>query len=564
MSKNNAVLVEYAKLIAANDGVQDGIQKYAWTSRDLTKALALEGAISGAVAGGGAIGIGSGGATGLAGALTALVPVGAGAGAGAGAAGVGTAIVSNPVGWIIGAVLLVAGVGSAIYFAVQKTDDNLKDLIERIEALDYEGTKAETRVQSWIDTLTKKSQAFQLPALGAMNDKEKANQLAQKTMEMEDTIRILKQIAADWPETSPYLGDWKFFPFDDPADFEYALKKTYAESVKMLNNIKQKSQEAANQVISSTQKPTLLVTEINSLDTQISNIWGKPEYDREEQKALEVGRRILKKEVNMVEYSNYLPKLVDIRDQLRTLLQVAKRKTKKAGADEDIQKLAVKLPDKPGVKPSTKPSKQLSKRRYITRSDVVESLQNYLNHLNVALNVPSEMLKEDGRYGSKTADALIKTLGVVGKMLPNFFKKLQWQGIPVSRLGDVSFVNNNPGFINYITKEISKVSDAIRSGGPEALKEQQQQTKPISMRTPTTCNWNKQNPTSEEMLACFQQLYGNIGGERVNLYDYAKQNMGMSDDQIFKMLHNKYPGWAPKAWSVPNIIDAIGKKYSIF
>jgi len=192
--ENSEVMINYALLM------QDkmGMRKYAWTSRDLTKALALEGTIATGIGTAGALGVGSGGATGLTGAVTALVPIGtagagaagagaagagaAGAGA-AGAGGLGAAIVSNPVGWIVGAVLLVGGVAAAIYFATEKTDDNLRDLISRIEALDYEDTPVHTRVQSWIDTLNEK--------------------LASLTEDVDDLISLYEIVSV---EMNPFVG----------------------------------------------------------------------------------------------------------------------------------------------------------------------------------------------------------------------------------------------------------------------------------------------------------------------------------------------------------------------
>jgi hypothetical protein len=577
--KNSEIMVEFASIIQD----QDGFRKCAWTSRDLTKALALEGIIAGGIAGAGAAGVGSAGATGVAGALTALVPVGGGAaaaGGGAAAGGIGAAIASNPIGWIIGAVLLVGGTAAAIYFAVSKTDDNLKDLISRIEALDYEDTPVKNRVQSWIDGLTEKLDVFQLPEAGAQNEEEKIQQLAMLSSEMEATIRYLEdEIWAQWPETKKYLEDWQTFPFNDPKDFEESFKKTHATLKAATDNIKKQSRKAMGSFLN----PTKLMKEIGDLEAQITKAWAPPQYDPAELDAIKKGKNWVESKTGLKEYGDVAPKLVELRDDLKTkiLPEAMKRRGKRSSIEHPISKRAVSLPDTPSqpvATPEAKPGRPISKRPHIPRNDVVENLQGHLNHLKVALQVPFESLKQDGRYGPKTADALVKTLDVVGKMNPDLLKWLQWQGIPVSRVTEIQLMNSNPAYITQITRVIGQMVDAIRTGGPETIKDftfgQQAPGTPGQPGTPTqppaapvdmkTDIGRKQNPSREEMLAYFKGLHGTIGGDRVNLYDYAQQNLGMSDNDIFNMLYSKYPGWAPKAWSVPNIIDAMGKRYSIF
>lgn len=547
---NSEIMVNYAKIEK-----EFGLHKHAWTSRDLTKALALEGVISGGIAGAGAVGIGSGGATGLAGALTALVPIG-GAGA-AGAGGVGAAIVSNPIGWIVGAVLLAGGVAAAIYYATKSTDDNLRDLITRIEALDYEGTDAEIRVQSWIDELKKKIQAMQLPALGAMNDKGKAAQLAQKVMEMEDVVRVLSEIASKWPETKQYLKDWQFFPFDDPADFEEALRKTYSASVNALNRVKQQSQAAARQVINSTKNPDLLMTEILSLDSQITNVWGKPEYTEEEKKTLEVGKRIMKRQVNINEYSSNIPKLVIIRDQLKRLLPRAKRMARASKESHVISKRAVSLPEKPGVSPAQTGTRRTPR---LQKSDTVETMQRQINDLATALDLPmAARLKEDGIYGPKTARAAADLIGKLtmskDPQVAGIYNYLKRWGIVGKTIINTELMRSTPRYLNVLTNAINSIYQ-LHTG---------QTQRPIGVRDQpqkVPDAWSKQAPNKQEILSELNKTYAVIGGTRTNLYDYARSSLGLNDDQIYRLIRAEFGNMAPENWSIPNLVEALGSRHS--
>jgi hypothetical protein len=567
---NSEVLINYANAMEE----KYGIDKYAWTSRDLTKALALEGIVAGSIAGVGAAGVGTGGATGLTGALTALVPVG-GAGV-AGAGGLGAAIVSNPIGWIVGAVLLVGGVAAAIYYGTKMADDNIRDLITRIEALDYEGTIVETRVQSWIDTLNGKLQVMQLPALGAMSDKEKAMQLAQKVMEIEDLVKILNEIASQWSETKKHLGDWQFFPFDDPADFEEAFEKTYKTCNNVLNKIKQQSQSAAKQVIESTKNPDLLMTEIKSLDYQITQIWGKPEYTAEEAKTLGVGERMMKRQVNMKEYSDNLPRLVAIRDDLKRLLPKAKRMSGKVALMESkqISKRAVKLPDKPsapGIKPRV-PSSRRTKPR-IQKSDTVANMQRQVNDLATALDIPLDArLKEDGIYGPKTARAVADLVGKLAteadpKKAPEqakIYGHLKRWGIVGNTIMNVELMRSTPRYMNVLTNAVDNIYQ-LHTGmrqRPISTRDQQQQQQHQQQRTPAPDAWSKQYANKQEILQELGKTYAMIGGTRTNLYDYARSALGLNDDQIYRLIKAEFGDMAPENWSIPNLVEALGSRHS--
>jgi hypothetical protein len=545
------VMVNYATIMQD----QDSMRKDAFgdaTGRYLTKSLGVE-------------------------ALVVAVPASIAAAKGGGAmatigAGLGSSAVPG-IGWIIGGALLAVGVIWAINDAMNQTDDNIDDLIGRLEALDYEGTNAEATVESWIAILQGKQKFFQTASTaGAENEEEAILVRAQSQIELGKTMKILNTMKKEYPTlVAPYLEDWKFFPFNDPADFTETLDNVIADGKQRLKNIQRQGYAAGKKLIESTKKPDALMTEINDLDSQITAAWAKPEYTPEETKALEIGSRIAKRKVNAEEYADALPVLSSIRDQLKRLLPQAERRSKKAELESSpISKRAVKLPDKPSA-PGVTP-RPISKRPRIPRNDVVEDLQRYLNHLNVSLQVPSEYLKEDARYGPKTADALAKTLNVVGQMNTNFLRWLQNQGVPVARIREIQFMNNNPRFITIITREIGKMVEAIRAGEPTDVKDvtfgKQRPTKPSARPSAAPVDTlddigRKQNPSDPEILAYFQGLHGTIGGGRVNLYDYAQQNLGMSDSDILRLIHGKFPGWAPKAWSVPIIIDAMGQKYSV-
>lgn len=541
------------------------LKKHSWTGRDLVQALGIDAAFTGGL---GAIGIGSGGASGLTGAVSGLLGGTAPAGV-----GIGAAIAAHPISWIIGGVMASGLLAYTIYSTVKQSDDNLNDLIDRIESLDYEDTLVNDRVQGWIDALKEKVKFMQLPVLGAMNEQEKALQLAQKVVEIQDVKRVLDSIWADWPETKKYLEDWKIFPYDDPADFEYAFKKTYAAINKSLSDIRKQAQSAAKGVINSAKNPDPMIAEIRSLDYQISSIWGKPQYTEDEKKTLEMAGKIVERKVTTQEFSDYLPKLVSIRDQLKNLLQVAKRKAKLAKEDAIIiSKRAVSLPDKPTAKPSgavPAKTKPISKQRRMLKNDVVAMLQSYINHLHIALDIPGETLDEDGIYGPKTARALAQTLISMNKFDPSLLNRLKWQGIPTNKIEDIQFMSSNPGFINYITKEVGRVSQAVRKSGPAALEQKQQQgqqqeqsqeQRPKQMPDA----WNKQFPSKEEVLSELSKTYATIGGSRVNLYDYARTSLGLNDIQIYSLIVAKFGNTAPKNWSIPLLVKSLGRRHSIF
>jgi len=557
--EKSEVMLKYAELMDTS------LHKKAWTSRDLVRSLGMEALFAGGAAALGTAGIGSGGTAGAAGAAAAL--------------GFG----ATPIGWIFAGTLLAGSVAAAIYYATRMADDNMRDLKERLEALDYEGTASETIIKSWVEKMNEFETAFDLPPLSG-NKEEDALILSDSVRKMEIAMEFLNRMSVRWPEVKKNLTDWENFIFNDPADFEEALTKTTATTKNVISSYRAKAQRAANSIIGDMKDPSKVMREIKQLHEKISTIWAPPVYNDEEKKLLEFGLRLSERKVDLNEFNEYLPLLQDLRDELRDrILPAANKKARgrRANTNNNISRVAVELPDTPSgtPPPEIKQKRPISRNRLsIPKNDAVQEMQNQLNVISVALDIPgTERLIADGRYGPKTASVVAAVINHLSQADPKKYPEqakimgdLKRWGITENELGNVQLMNSNPRMMNVLFNSMDNVYQ-IHTGQKQRpmskrdVEQQQQQQQQYRMKEETAPSnvWKKQNPSKEEMIYAFKQIYDNIGGTRVNLYDYAKHNLGMSDNDIFNMLYAEFRGSPPKNWVKSTIVDALGSRYGL-
>lgn len=503
------------------------MKKTAWTWSDVAGELGISAIVDIGLMGAlGAAGVFSGGATGAAGAAAAIG-------------------VTNPIGWI----LLAGGVAYAIYEGTKQLDDNIKDLISRIEALDYENTRSEKAVNKWLIDLQQWKGIFDVEIPLEDKDQE-AQRLAEKVKAFVQLKNYLdKMIIANWPKVKEYLTDWG----TDPSDFEYALRTTYSNLIKTLKEVQAESKKAgAEWLKENPQTINPLMTEILSLTSQIKNTWGAPEFTNEERQTFELGRQMLKKqEMDINTIRDTIGKLNILRNDLKKLLQEAKRRRQKRGeAILEIEKQAVELPEKPTVNvsgPKSSTPQQTIQRRLL-KNPKVKELQILINRVAVAkgLNIA---VQPDAVYGPLTGKALASLLSA-DETLKSQFRR--WGFTPQTAM-DVRFVNKYPKFIVM----------AVRMLMASLVEKPTTPTQQAPVQTAIQCNWKKHNPSPQEILACLQTLYAYKGGSRVALYDYMR-TLGMDDDNMVRYVLSQTRGDAPISWSPDTLMRNLGSRYGPF
>lgn len=513
------------------------IQKRAWDWADLAQGLGLD-ALLGA-------GLGAGGA--------ALTGGGIGAGILAGL-GIGTGVIP--------AVLSAAGVAYTIYSIVKHTDDNVDDLIERLNALDP-NPRAEAIVEKWKQELGQFQHVFDIEA--TENDPEKrAQQLGLQIKGINDLIKYLKQIQSDWPQVKSNLTDIGF----DIGQAETALNKTIQAAEKGLAEIKQKAQQEGSKLVKelgskSGQDYLKLAKQIVDLHSQIEKTYGQaPEYEEYELPVFELAKNLLAGKAELQDINELAPQMPSLIKGLHAALAQAQKGKHAAEKPRAISKRAVHLP---GQKPSqpqtggggTKPQAPAAPKK----DPAVVVLQKSLNYLNLNLKTGIGRIAEDGDYGTNTVTALKGLLDKVPAIEEFLARKV---GLDKETVLNPVFMKQNPEYLAGLVDVISAFVNAVYP--KEANKENNKQNQPQSGET-TTCLEDKENPRPAEILACLRgrQVKNPQTGEYNNAYEFLK-NRGLRDNDIVSLIVDLFGGARSEDWSMPILVQHVSRspRYNAF
>lgn len=459
------------------------------------------------------------------------------------------ATVGGPVGLAVG---LVAGAAISALSVSQRADVSIEELIERIEALDYEKTRYKLLVRNWIENLKQYQGALQEPITAV--DPENRGKLAKK--KIEDLMALKKFLDVMWPDwmkkdgVKETIRDWGF----DPSDFEYTFKKVYGIVSQMLKQINERSKNAAAQVLSTQPEPIdKLYTEVSTLAAQIKMTWAAPEFTPEEKQLLESAKRLRAGQVKDVEeVKNTVSGLGKLRKDLKQLLEEAKKRAqrhKRSDIERDIEKTAVSLPDAPTPKEqkTTRTKKRTPGRAVVVKSPATQKLQMLINKAAAALGL-SLTVMPDGTYGDKTASAMVAIIKSSPKMTAYF----RSNGFSENIASDIKLMNSyNGAFIGLATRLMNKLFEPVPEAG--------QTQSPKTTQTGVQCNWYKSHPSAAEQLSCLKGFRVYVGGSVINAYDYMR-SLGFTDDNMIRTIQNLFPGQKPKDWNPDMLVRALGRR----
>jgi len=517
-------------------------------------AAAARAAAAAAAAGGTAVA--TGGGLGLA---TTLFTVG------------GTAVTVGTVGIIAAVAAAVGGLGYAIYWHVDRTDKEVGDLIDRIRNLDYEGTDVAPTVVGWINNLTALRETF-ATYVGTGTPQERLMGLGTKIIAFERGVKVLVTVKEQYDKyIKEALKDW-WGSWGDKGDFERALNKTTANYTKRLASMTSDFRKLQAQ----TSNPSLALEEVRKLETEITNTWAAPAFDAQEQKVL-AWATAGGTEGSVQEIRQNTAALIKLKSALQNkILPQAKQRSKRnrgkmAGLNRPISKRAVTLPDLP-----PRPA-----RKVVPKLDTVQTMQEQVNDLSVALGVNiGGRIAEDGIYGNNTANAVGLLVHAFAQADPkkypaqvNLAINLKSQGVTDQEISNPKLMVATARLLNRLTNAIATVwsyhvagqgkGQPLSQRGPGGVVPSGARAPGEVYTGPDKCDRSALNPTLEQMLGCFKTLEENIGGERVYLYDYASENLNMSDDDIQKMLDRLFGRVPPNNWSRSRLMAALGNRFTI-
>jgi len=405
-------------------------------------------------------GVGIGLATDLAigaaivGAKAALLPGVGIAGAGAFVSGTpALALLGGPVGIALG---LVAAAGYAIYELSKLTDDNIDDLVSRLDALDTGDQEATNTVQGWINALNKYKPILSAAAPITNDTKKKAAYNKRRLDALTALVSDLKTMQSLWPQLAARLTDWGW----DDSQAKTALDKTLVameqQKQRIVSVINAKAVEERNNLINQVyEKYGPAVKRMQENMGKLTQMYGKPpepENDMEKRGMALLDQLANKKITSLQVVGDNMSGFTALSQVLEKAI---KQPAKSAKFYAPISKRALLLGNGTSVtvdpgKATRAPGKQKGTgqkgKARLSKDPNVEALQTMVNELNARYKTPQvSQVTVDGFYGKNTADAVRRLL----VQAPEINSQLEQQGVTSYNSGDHRLMAKNPK--NYAT-----------------------------------------------------------------------------------------------------------------
>ena len=538
ISEQDEILISYVNNL--NDRA---LQKNAADWVDIVNALGLEALTGAAVSAAWAALTGTTGAFGL----------GTAALGGAGLLGLGP----------VGAVLAAAGVAYTVYSVMQHTDDNLDDLIKRLEALDT-NDKSDDVVNGWINNLKQFGNVFKLE-MPSNNPSERAEQINRQIETITKLLNYLKQIQSFWPQVKSNLTDWGF----DDGQAEVAINKTTKAVEDGLLQIKQEAQKEGTKLVQQLGKQTgvdyqNIAKQVINLHNQITQMDGSPpEYEEYEKPAFHLAQNIIAGKAELQDINQFGPQMKSLLKGLQSALYRAQKKTKKRSSMKNISKRAVRLSSetkqvskdtipKSGPKPKDE-TKNVNVS--VGKDPKIQMLQKSLNYLNLNLKTGIGRIAEDGDYGQNTINslnALLEKVPVIETYLA------RGAGIDKESISDANFMKQNPDYLNGLVGIISALANKIRP-------KQENKEYETQYTGQSQCREDKENPMPEEILACLRsrQVQDPQTEQYNTAYEYLKQK-GMRDNDIVALVVRLFRGARSEDWDYKALVRHVsGPRFDV-
>lgn len=510
--ETNEILLDYATILTK----QNAIVKEAWTWRDIVTELGIGAAVDAGVAAGAIAGAGAGFLP------ASLLPAGAAYTASAGALPALAAAGLGPIGV---AVLAGAALTLGIWYLTRQMDDNLDDLIDRLEDLDPNDAAA-PKVQAWIEQLKAFKPILELPPT-TTDLQERVRMNTQKYMAMKQVHAYMKQMLAEWPTVKQNLTDWGW----DDSQAEHALQLTTQTIGQAVEQAKAKAQQVAQEALNELQKHTKidyrgLAKEINDLYTKLTSLSGgkPPTFDTDAEKAAwSVAQRLLGKEqgeapLTQQEVMATTKPMQDLKALLGRGIEMmsAQPAAQKAGSLlPPISKRALTLGDgrkvspkgtvSPVSKQKGKPGKGPAKQK---GDPMIRGLQSVINQINTALNSGAGVVREDGIYGPVTADALVGAISSDWRLQQEVAERAK---VGFEALQDVQQMRQRPQLLKSVYRVLAPIARNLSRQNMETGMAGLGPTKPISQRqiTPGRAvpRGYKERPIQDQELLTYRMLH---------------------------------------------------------
>lgn len=470
----------------------------------------------------------------------------------------GLALLGFSVGGPLG-ILASIPVTIALSYVFRQLDDNIPDLIDRLEDLDPK-PGAERMLQGWIDTLKQFQQKTQDPQTFADPEK-RAQASAAFYAGMKELEAFLKQLKQTWQAgAKDRFSDMVF----DIGQAEHAINETLAATTQGLERSKKALQGAASEVLKEQAGKTgtqyiQLAKEIEVLYNDLTRLGGKaPSFDTGDEKAAwNAVQRILGKTESLQPLSKHELSLAGpLMKKLKTLMEQGVEHFKKESTSKPIlSKRALTLGDGTKIFDSeaykSKPGKGPMRKTRTRVDPVVQKLQQLVNELNSRFNPGWTLgrIQEDGIYGPNTA-AAIESLLLKFKVLRDVAGRF---GVDINHLKNYSNMRRDTRNINVLYK----IMEATYKGSTGTKQETTQQNIPGGR-----CRPDKHDPTSDEIISCLKN-YFKVRDPQTGEWYYAYywlNSLGIySEDRMVVMIQDSFPParYRPMDWDPARFVSYV-------
>lgn len=530
ISEKDEILIKYATQLKKAE-----FQKTAWDWVDVGNALGLDTLLGAGIGAGSAAAAGTGIGAGILGGL-----------------GIGTGVIP--------AVLAAAGVAYTVYQVMQHADDNVEDLISRLDALDP-NDRARGVVDEWMKELEQFKNIFQIQ-VKSQDPVQRANQIKEQIKNINALLAYLKGIWEQWgPEVKPNLTDWGF----DAKQAENALSKTIQATEAGLAQIRQSAQQEGTKLVQQLGKQTgfnytSLAKQVVDLHNQITQLDGNPpEYEEYEKPAFQLAQNILAGKAELQDINQYGSLMKNLARDLQKVLVQAQRKHKKSFLKPSISKRAVHLSGQPNTQ-QVKQQQPKEKKEVpaVAKDPVVSTLQKSLNYLNTNLKTNIPRIAEDGNYSTNTSNTLYALLEKY-PVIENYMSRSV--GINKEDVKDTNLMKQDKEYLTGISGLLSAVVNKMKPQGQTEQKPNYE----AQYTGQAQCREDKEDPSPEEILACLRnRMVRDPQTEQYyNAYEYLKQK-GMRDNDIVALMVRLFRGAKSEDWSMPLLLKYVsGPRFDI-
>jgi len=560
--ENSEVMIKYAALINTKTAAD-----YVDYAQELATGIPI--GLAGDLAVGAALTYGS----------AAMLPGVGLAGAGSFVAGTKLlALLGGPVGIVLG---VAAAVGFAIWQASKMADDNIKDLISRLDALDPDNAGTKAFIDGWIANLN----AFKssLALVHTHTDPRKRALLnRQKLDSMTKLHAYLARMQTDWPRLEARLTDWAF----DPGQAKTAIDKTLVAMTQGLEKAKLETRNAVQEFIAAAGKEKQkrypeIAEKIQEMWQELTKIDGAPPtFDSIGEKVgYDLAANILAGKVTVSGFEKGFNNMISLHRLLELGINQAKQQEKGISAmtsqDQYLLKMSLTRGNGQMITigdPRTRGKARKTKPRGTKQSHIVKGLQKAINKLNYAYNAGAGTIEEDGIYGPITADALVGVLSSDWRLSNMVAQNAK---VNYKAIQNVKMMRQNPNQIRAIYRILSPMAEKIK--GPVSGHGVARKTKPrdvgISQRDVnqpggmpsrrTRCRWNDLDVTDhDEVIACLQEfkVKDKRDDEWYDAYSWLR-SLGIRDEKVMvKLITKQFPPetMKPSEWGAKIFTEYVG------